>query len=145
MKAKFYYFLSLAKKYFSSEYLFKSQPVLNIQKKLLIILIILAGAAILIKVFSLFIYKNDSVRQKFANLIFSWLLTVSLIGLFFWFGSWQQISLFSVNFWWYVVVLLFFVWGVIILIYRVEKYPKELTAAEDRKRKAKYLPKPKKK
>jgi len=144
MKAKFIYILLIFKNYFSQENLFKNHYNAQILQQILIAIIIIAGIAIIIKIYTLIFYRKPEPPQKLYNMIFAWLLTVSLVGGFLLFSGWQQILFFSVNFWWFLLGLLFLTWGVIILIYRIKKYPKELAIAEDKKRKDKYLPKPKK-
>ena len=135
--------LDIFKKIFSPEFLFKSQLALPEQKLILSIAGALLVLAILIKIFAFLKFRKDKVRIKLYGMIFAQLATISILGVFFLFCSWQQIGFLAMPFWLFFLVLIFLIWGIIILIYRTRKFPIELTDSEDQKRKAKYLPKPK--
>lgn len=134
---------NILKKIFSPEFLFKSQLSLQSQKSILIISGALLVLAILIKLFSFFKFKKDKIRQKLYDKIFVWFLTIAILSFFFLFCSWQQIGFLAMSFWQALLGLIFLVWGIILLIYKIKKFPKELVDFEYLKRKEKYLPKPK--
>jgi len=134
---------NIAKKIFSSEFLFKSQIIPQNQRLILLSAGILLVLAILIKVFSFLKFRKDKIRQKLYGMVFAWLSTVAILEFFFLFCDWQQIGFFQIPFWQILLGLLFLIWGIIILIYRTRKFPTELTDFEYQKRKERYLPKPK--
>ncbi len=131
------------KKIFSPKFLFQAQ--INPQNLRLILIIASAVLilAILIKVFAFLKFKKDKIRTKLYGMIFAWLVTITVLGIFFLFCGWQQIGFLAMSFWLVFLGLLFLIWGIIILIYRTRKFPTELIDSEYQKRKAKYLPKPK--
>ncbi len=135
--------LNIFKKIFSPEFLFRAQIAPQNLRLILIIAIAVLILAILIKVFAFLKFKEDKVRQKLYGRIFAWFATIAILGIFFLFCGWQQIGFLAMPFWLIFLGLLFLIWGIIILIYRVRKFPTELTDFEYQKRKARYLPKPK--
>jgi len=135
--------LDIFKKIFSSEFLFQSQLSLQNQKLILGIAGVLLILAILIKIFIFLKFRKDKVRTKLCGMIFAQLATISILGIFFLFCGWQQTGFLAMSFWLIFLVLIFLIWGIIILIYRIRKFPIELVDSEDQKRKAKYLPRPK--
>ena len=132
------YFLHI----FNSDYFFGPFLIEGQTKK--IILITLAGIlviAAIIKFNTLFRLKNRPPNIKLSEMIFNWLITIVVIGLILFFFNIQEISTFAKRFWWWFLGLLFLVWGGIILIYRLKKFPNELFKFNEIKRKEKYLPK----
>ena len=110
------------------------------EKIFLIISSIIFAIAILLKIFGGLIFKNHQIKINLVNKIISWLTTISILGGMLLLFSWQKVYFFSLNFWWLMLGLIFLIWGVIILIYRLRFFPQEKSEFENIKRKEKYLP-----
>ncbi|HLC39018.1 MAG TPA: hypothetical protein VJJ80_02785 [Patescibacteria group bacterium] len=128
------------KKYFSRQFLLTNQIVPQIQDTVLIILLAILILATIIKVAEYIWFRTKTPWQHFLNQIFSWLLTVALIGLGFWLFAKADLPFFSDFFWWLLLSLTFIVWGFIILNYGIRKFPQELFRHQNQVRKEKYLP-----
>lgn len=69
------------------------------------------------------------------------LLSLSVVGGFLFFFSYEQIYLASARFWWAVVMLWAIVWFVFIIRGIIKNYPREKTALIEKNKREKYLPK----
>jgi hypothetical protein len=126
--------------FFSRKNLLTSHFIPHHLKTFVIISIVILAIAIIIKIQFSWKYRKMPVYHKMIDLIFTWLLTTSLISFFLLFSNWQTFGLFSYLFWWYLLSLTFIVWGCIICIYRVKKFPEELENYINSKNREKYLP-----
>jgi len=135
----------IIKAFFSKDRLFSSQLISEHLKLFIIIVGGIFFLAILLKILTIWKFKEQLIYQKLFNMIFTWLVTTVLVLSFLIFCNWQAIGFFSYIFWWYLWGLTFLIWGIIICNYRFKKFLIEVEEFEDLKRKEKYLPKPKRK
>ena len=140
IKNLFFKFLELLKHFFSSGKLLTNSFISDHFKIFLIVSASIFLIAFIIKILTSWKFRKNPIYLKLSNMIFSMLLTISLISGFLLFSIWQGIGIFSYIFWWYLIGLTFLIWGCIICIYRVKKFPEELENYINSKNREKYLP-----
>jgi hypothetical protein len=69
------------------------------------------------------------------------LISVSLVGAFFYFVSYEQTPVVSARFWWLILLAAAIVWKVFIILDIIKRYPIEKKARVERLAREKYLPK----
>ena len=130
-------------KLFNARYLLEDFPS---QDGLYIYLAIFFGLMIILacvlKLF--FVDKEKPLRNNLIDMIFVWLLTVSLIGLFWVFSRFEQVQYLGSRVVLLTVLLMIIVWGLIILYYKIFIIPQEFKRIIERQKFEKYLPRPKK-
>ena len=130
-------------KLFKSDYILEDFPS---QNGLYVYLAVIFGLMIiLVAVLKLFLIRKDKpFRNNLINMMFAWLLTVGLVGLFWIFCRYQQIQYLGSRVILLAVGAAFIIWGLIILYYELCIIPREIKQVKERQNFEKYLPRPKK-
>ncbi len=88
----------------------------------------------------LFFKNNKGVIRKTLNKLSNFLLTLSLLGVFYWFMRQQLVPFFSSRFWLLIILLTAITWLVFIVLYFIRRSKEEKINLERTALYGKYLP-----
>lgn len=128
-------------KLFNTSYIFEITPVPNSSY---LYLTIIFGLMILFGIVAYLRYqkikKQIPIWSKMQGKVFSLLFYTGLSGLALIFFRWQQIAYLGSRLFMLLLFLVFIIWGIFVIYYRMRILPKELLKFEQKKRFEKYLP-----
>ena len=107
-------------------------------------LVFIFGFLIILAVIFWFIYgrpkKRIPIYAKLQSKVFNLFCYTGLIGLVLIFFRWQQIAYLGSRFFMLLLLLIFIIWGIYIIYFRLKIVPKEIKKYQEKKQFEKYLP-----
>ena len=100
-------------------------------------------AAIGLRIVSHGLRKKDALRSEMLRRFSRLLSTTGLLGLLFLFFTYEQLPLFGMRVWFFLLFVLFLVWLGRFVAYVAREYPQKRQLLEERRQIEKYLPRKK--
>lgn len=141
MKSKFLNFL---KEYFSSNYLLSVPNGFKFQIPFLVFFCFLIIFACGFKIYISKKYNNIPIYKRLSKWVFRSFLSFGFLGLFLLYVRYEQLGFLSYRALFFVFIICFLAWSIFIIVYFFRKIPFEVESYKEKKRKEKWLPKPKK-
>lgn len=126
-------------KYFDPSYIFETSPTSD---GLSWDLLIIFGAFVLIAMIIFFLFRKlkYKAQRQIKRHLFNLFLTIGLVGILLWFFRVQQIPYIGGRFTFYLLALVFIVWGGWILYFTIFKLKRDIKKEQEKEKFLKYLP-----